>query len=294
MEVPQLIEREVPVDRIVEKVVRVPMQTIKEVVVEKVVERVVEVPKIIEKVVTVERIVEVPVEVVKEVVVEKIVEVVKEVIKEVPVPQYVERVQLVPDLRIVEVPVEVERVVTVPVEVFKEVPVVTEVVKEVVKEVWPMRICPSACACERAPAAAPCTRPLLLQQGVPEGTAKAPFNNSAPLGWVGGWGLGAPLPLKRLGQIFFQACGAKGAVVTWGGEAGPTHPPSAGRSEGTTGPFSFRWKAQTRRRWCIANCWWFTTGRGRIEVRDFAVLRNCPQFIAISCNFPAIFRTCPS
>ncbi len=96
---PQVIEKEVPIEKIVEKVVEVPVE------VEKIVEK--EVPVEVEKIVEKEVKVEVPVEV------EKIVE--KEVVKEVPVEKIVEkevRVE-VPVEKIVEVPVEkvVEKVV---------------------------------------------------------------------------------------------------------------------------------------------------------------------------------------
>ncbi len=96
---PQVIEKEVPIEKVVEKVVEVPVE------VEKIVEK--EVPVEVEKIVEKEVKVEVPVEV------EKIVE--KEVVKEVPVEKIVEkevRVE-VPVEKIVEVPVEkvVEKVV---------------------------------------------------------------------------------------------------------------------------------------------------------------------------------------
>ena len=149
--VEKVVVKEVPVEKVVEKVVEVPVEKvvekIVEVPVEKIVEKIVKVP--VEKVVVkevpvekiVERVVEVPVEkvVVKEVPVEKIVErvVEREVAKEVPVEKIVERVV------VKEVPVEkiVEKIVEVPVEkvvekvVVKEVPVEKVVEKVVVKEV---------------------------------------------------------------------------------------------------------------------------------------------------------------
>ncbi|MDE7208988.1 MAG: hypothetical protein K2O31_03820, partial [Clostridia bacterium] len=86
----QIIEKEVPVEKIVEKVVEVP------------VEKIVEVPVEVEKIVEKEVKVEVPVEV------EKIVE--KEVVKEVPVEKIVE----VPVEKVVEKVIEKEVKVTAP------------------------------------------------------------------------------------------------------------------------------------------------------------------------------------
>eukprot|EP00667_Euglena_gracilis_P003568 EG_transcript_3575 len=106
---------EVPIPRLVERIVFVPDIQIIEVPVERVVERVVEVPvhhvrevpveKVVEKVVFVDRIVHVPTEVTKEVVVEKLVE--------VPVDRIVERVVEVTVERPVYVdkPVFIEKVV---------------------------------------------------------------------------------------------------------------------------------------------------------------------------------------
>ncbi len=101
----------VPVEKIVEKIVKVPVEKVVEVPVEKVVEKVVEVP--VEKVV--EKVVEVPVEKVVEVPVEKVVE----KVVEVPVEKVVEKVVEVPVEKIVEKIVEVQ----VPVEKIVEVPV---------------------------------------------------------------------------------------------------------------------------------------------------------------------------
>lgn len=116
--VEKIVQKEVPVDRIVEVVKEVPVE------VERVVEK--EVP--VEKIVEVERIVE------REVPVEKIVEVERIVEKEVPVEKIVEVVKEVPVEveKIIEVPVDREVVREVPIEVFKEVP---PEVKEVIREV---------------------------------------------------------------------------------------------------------------------------------------------------------------
>ena len=127
----------VPVDRIVEK--EVPVDVIKETVYnnatmaeapaaeERIVERIVEVP--VEKIV--EKAVEVPVERIIEKTVEVPIEKVVEKTVEVPVEKIIER--------IVEVPIEkiVEKTVEVPVEVVKEVevPIIKEVPVEVIKEV---------------------------------------------------------------------------------------------------------------------------------------------------------------
>ncbi len=132
----RIVERivEVPVEKIVERIVEVPVDRIVEVPVDRIVEvpvdRIVEVP--------VDRIVEVPVERAgSETVVEKIVERIVEVpvdrivekIVEVPVDRIVERIVEVPVDRVtekqVEVPVEkiVEKIVEVPVETIVEVPV---------------------------------------------------------------------------------------------------------------------------------------------------------------------------
>ena len=126
----KVVVKEVPVEKIVEKIVEVP--------VEKIVEKVVEVP--VEKIVEKEVVKEVPVEKIVEVPVEKIVE----KVVEVPVEKIVEKevVKEVPVEKIVEVPVEkiVEKVVEVPVEkivekeVVKEVPVEKVVEKVVVDE----------------------------------------------------------------------------------------------------------------------------------------------------------------
>ena len=98
----------------------------------------------------VEKIVKVPVEVIKEVPVEKIVE--KEVVKEVPVEKIVEKevVKEVPVEKVVEREVRVE----VPVEVIKEVPVEKIVEKERIVEVESPELLARAAALEAAVAAA--------------------------------------------------------------------------------------------------------------------------------------------
>ncbi|TIB27751.1 hypothetical protein E3P85_04089, partial [Wallemia ichthyophaga] len=117
----KIVEKEVPVESIVEKEVEKIIEVPVEKLVEVPVERILEVP--------VEKIVQVPVETIVEVPVEKIVEVPVEKIVEVPVEKKVEvpveKIVEVPVEKIVEVPIEkiVEKVVEVPVEKIVEVPV---------------------------------------------------------------------------------------------------------------------------------------------------------------------------
>nr|ODN99720.1 hypothetical protein L204_02153 [Cryptococcus depauperatus CBS 7855] len=158
----RFVERvEVPVEKVVEKIVEVEKRVEVPIEVEKIIEKIIEVPKIVE----VEKIVEVPVDRIVEVekIIEKIVEVPvdrivevekiveKPVIVEIPIEKIVEK--LIEVEKRIEVPIEVEKIVEkiveitvekiveVPVEKIVEVPQIVEVEKiiekivEVIKEV---------------------------------------------------------------------------------------------------------------------------------------------------------------